>query len=234
MQRIWPICLKDLKDYFYSPIAYIIISIFILVTGWFFFSTFFIINQASLRDFFELLPFALSFIVPAITMRSFSEEFSIGSYEILVTFPVKLNDIIFGKFLALCWFIFFMLIPTMFFPISISFIGNLDWGPVICGYIGAFLLGISYASIGIFSSSLTKNQINSFIIGSLICILLSLMDKLLLFMPESFVNFFNYLSSNFHFQNFSKGVFDLRDVIYFFSIIFVFLYATNISLSYRK
>lgn len=234
MQRIFPICLKDLKDYFYSPIAYIIISIFILISGWFFFSTFFILNQASLRDFFELLPITMSFIVPAITMRSFSEEFSIGSYEILATFPVKLTDIIFGKFLALCCFMFFMLLPTLFFPISISFIGKLDWGPVICGYIGAFLLGISYASIGLFASSLTKNQINAFIIGSLICILLSLMDKLLLFMPESVVTFFNYLSSNFHFQNFSKGLFDIRDVIYFFSIIFIFLYATNISLSYRK
>ncbi|GAB6886522.1 ABC transporter permease subunit [Desulfothermus okinawensis JCM 13304] len=234
MRRIISICSKDLKDYFYSPIAYIIISIFILITGWFFFSTFFIINQASLRDFFELLPITMSFIVPAITMKSFSEEFNIGSYEILVTFPVKLIHIILGKFLSICVFIMFMLIPTLFFPISISFVGKLDWGPIVCGYIGGFLLGISYGSIGIFASSLTKNQINSFIVGTLICLLLSLLDKLLFFMPETIITVANYLSSNFHFQNFSKGIFDLRDIVYFLSIIFVFLYATNISLSYRK
>ena len=234
MNKILSICSKELKDYFFSPIAYIITSIFILITGWFYFSTFFIINQASLRDFFELLPITMAFIVPAITMRSLSEEFNMGSYEILITFPVKLSDIILGKFLALAIFIIIMLIPTISFAISVSLVGKLDFGPVIGGYLGCILLGMSYAAIGLFSSSLTKNQINSFIIATLICIFLTLMDKIVIFMPESIVNIATYLSSNFHFQNFSKGIIDLRDIIYFLSLSFIFLYAAFISLFRKK
>ena len=100
MRRIFPILVKELKDYFISPIAYIVISIFLLVTGWFFFTTFFYYNQATLRSFFNLLPITLAFIIPAVTMRLFSEELSIGSYEVLLTLPVKVSDIVMGKFLA--------------------------------------------------------------------------------------------------------------------------------------
>ena len=113
MRQVIHILNKELKDYFVSPIAYIVISIFLLVTGWFFFSTFFLFNQASLRNFFDLLPVTFSFVIPAITMRLFSEELNVGSYEILLTLPVTFKDIIFGKFLAGVLFVAAALIPTV-------------------------------------------------------------------------------------------------------------------------
>jgi len=196
---------KEFKDYFVSPIAYIVISIFLLVIGWFFFSTFFLLNTASMRSFFDLLPMIFIFIVPAVTMRLFSEELHIGSYELLLTMPVTFRDVIVGKFLASVAFIAAMLIPTISYPITISFMGDLDWGPVIGGYVGSILLGAAFAGIGIFASSVTRNQIVAFIIGLVICAALSLIDSMLFLIPENLVGIIGYLGARFHFQNIAKG-----------------------------
>ena len=137
MRQIKHIFIKEFRSYFVSPIAYIVISIFLLVTGWFFFTTFFLFNQAGLRNFFTLLPVIFPFVVPAVTMKLFSEELNVGSYEILLTMPVTFIDVVLGKFLASVAFIAAMLIPTLAYPVTISFLGQLDWGPVVGGYIGA-------------------------------------------------------------------------------------------------
>lgn len=221
---------KEFKDYFVSPVAYIVISIFLLVTGWFFFTTFFIYSQASLRNFFSLLPITFSFVIPAVTMRLFSEEMKVGSYEILVTMPVTFRDIILGKFFAGTAFVAAMLLPTFAYPICISFLGQLDWGPVLGGYISAVLLGAAYCGIGLFASSLTRNQIVAFIIGMVICISLTLIDRMLFFVPRSLLGVIGYLGANLHFQNMSRGIIDSRDVLYFLSIIFVSLYATHMAM----
>ena len=113
MQQVFQIFKKEFFTYFVSPIAYIVISIFLVVTGWFFFSTFFIYNQASLRSFFALLPIMFSFVVPAVTMRLFSEEFNVGSYEMLLTLPVTMGQVVVGKFLAGTLFVAAMLVPTL-------------------------------------------------------------------------------------------------------------------------
>jgi ABC-2 type transport system permease protein len=225
---------KEFKGYFISPIAYIVISIFLILTGWFFFSTFFLFGQAELRNFFSLLPVIFSFIVPAVTMRLFSEEFNTGSYELILTMPVSSLDIIIGKFLAAAAFIVIMLMPTLSYSIFISFIGELDWGPVVGGYVGAILLGAAFSTIGLFASSLTRNQIVAFIIGMAFCFTLTLIDKMLFFLPESALNVFQYLGANFHFQNIAKGIIDSRDILYFLSVSFVMLYGTNLVIQERK
>jgi ABC-2 type transport system permease protein len=228
MQQVIRICIKELKDYFLSPIAYIVISTFLLVTGWFFFTTFFYFNQADLRNFFDLLPITFSFLIPAITMRLFSEELNMGSYEMLLTLPVTFNDILVGKFLAGVLFVTAALIPTLAYPVCIAFMGQLDWGPVISGYAGAIMLGAAYTAVGLFASSLTRNQIIAFIIGMAICFTLTLMDKMLLFFPRSVLGFVGYLGADFHFKNISKGIVDSRDILYFLSVVFVGLYSANI------
>jgi len=228
MSQFFHIFKKEFKTYFVSPVAYIVISVFLLVTGWFFFSTFFIYNQADLRNFFNLLPLIFAFIVPAITMRLFSEELNVGSYEILMTMPVTCIDVVLGKFLAATIFIAAMLVPTLSYPIFVSFIGKLDWGSVIGGYTGAIFLGASYSAIGLFASSLTRNQIIAFIIGVAVCFTLTLIDKMLFFFPGNIVTFLEYLGADFHFQNISKGVIDSRDILYFVSIIFISLYGANL------
>jgi ABC-2 type transport system permease protein len=234
MRQIVRILNKELKDYFISPIAYIVISIFLLVTGWFFFTTFFLYNQADLRNFFNLLPIIFSFVIPAITMRLFSEEVNVGSYEILLTLPVTFTDIILGKFLAGVVFVAVALIPTLSYPIFIAFMGQLDWGPVLGGYIGAVFLGAALTAVGLFASSLTRNQIIAFIVGMMICFFLTLIDKMLFFFPEVLLDVIGYLGADFHFKNIAKGIIDSRDIVYFLSIIFLGLYGAHIAMQEKE
>jgi len=130
MKQLYHIFKKELYAYFLSPIAYIVIAIFLIVTGWFFFSTFFLFNQASLRNFFALMPIMFSFVVPAVTMRLVAEERNIGSHELLLTMPVSIRQVVLGKYLAGTFFMVITLLPTLSYPVTISFLGQLDWGPV--------------------------------------------------------------------------------------------------------
>ena len=228
MQQVIRICNKELKDYFISPISYIVISIFLLVTGWFFFATFFYYNQADLRNFFDLLPITFSFFIPAVTMRLFSEELNVGSYEMLLTLPVTFNDILVGKFLAGVFFVAAALVPTLAYPICVAFMGQLDWGTVAGGYMGALLLGSAFSAVGLFASSLTRNQIIAFIVGMAICFTLALIDKMLFFFPRPMLGVIGYLGADFHFQNIAKGIVDSRDILYFLSVVFIGLYGTHL------
>jgi ABC-2 type transport system permease protein len=234
MRNVRYIFKKEFRAYFVSPIAYIVISVFLLVTGWFFFTTFFLYNQADLRNFFVLLPITFSFVIPAITMRLFSEELNVGSHEILLTLPVTFQEVIMGKFLAGVGFVGAMMIPTLSYPITVALLGQLDWGPVVGGYIGALLLAAAFTAIGLFASSLTRNQITAFIIGMAICFSLTLIDKMLFFLPQALLGLLGYLGADFHFQNISKGIIDSRDVLYFLSVIFVGLYGAHLAMQEKN
>ena len=230
MRQAIPIFKKEFRSYFVSPIAYIVIAIFLLVTGWFFFATFFLVGQANLRNFFSLLPIIFSFVIPAITMRLVSEELNVGSYELLLTMPVTLTDVVAGKFLATVAFITVMLVPTFTYPVTVAALGHLDWGPVVGGYLGAVLLGAAFSAIGLFVSALTRNQIIAFIVAMAVCFILTLIDKMLFFLPRSMLGVLPYLGADFHFQNISKGIIDSRDIIYFLSICFIGLYGAYLVL----
>ena len=234
MTQIRTIAIKEFKDYFISPIAYIVIALFLIVTGWFFFSTFFIYGRADLRDFFNLLPMTFSFFIPAITMRLFAEEKNVGSYETLLTMPVSFTHIAIGKFLAATLFAAAMLLPTLSYPLFIATLGELDPGPVIGGYIGAVLLAGAYCSMGIFASSLTRNQIIAFIIGCALCFGMAILDRMLFFVPQALVPVVQYLGANAHFTNISKGIIDSRDLIYFASVVFVFIFLTYMSMKEKN
>jgi ABC-2 type transport system permease protein len=209
---------KELMSYFATPVAYIVITVFLAITGWFFFSTFFLYGQAELRGYFQLLPMILAFVVPAVTMRLFAEEKHSGSYEILMTLPVSPEAVVLGKLLAGTAFVSIMLVPTLSYAVTVSLVGSLDPGPAVSGYLGAVLLGGAFSGIGVFSSSLTKNQIVAFIIGLAICLALVLVDKFSFFLPSPLVDVLEYLGSDYHFRNISKGIIDSRDILYFLSI----------------
>jgi ABC-2 type transport system permease protein len=232
--NMFRIARRELRSYFVSPIAYIVIVIFLIVTGWFFFSPFFLIGRADIRDFLSLLPILLVFFVPAITMRSYAEEFGSGSYEIISTLPVTELDILLGKFLSAFAFVMLMLAPTLSYPLWISGLGELDWGPVLGGYLGAILLSGTYAAIGLFTSSLTRNQIVSFIAGTALCFLLYIVDKMLFLVPSFLAGLFQYLGADYHFRNIAKGIIDTRDIVYFVSVIVVALYATRLATEERR
>jgi ABC-2 type transport system permease protein len=225
---------RELKTFFVSPIAYIVIVIFLIVSGWFYFSPFFLIGRADLRDFFSLLPILLVFFIPAITMRLFSEEYSTGSFEIANTLPVSSLDILLSKFFASYIFILVMLVPTIAYPLSISGLGQLDWGPVIGGYVGTLLLAALYSSVGILVSSLTRNQIVAFIGATAICFFFYIIDKVVFLLPSFLTDFLEFLGADYHFQNFSKGLVDSRDVVYFLSISVIALFATHLAIQEKQ
>jgi len=225
---------RELAFYFVSPIAYIVIVVFLIATGWSFFSVVFLNGRADLRDFFSLLPLILALVVPAVTMRLFSEEFSSGSYEILLTFPVSTLDILAGKFLAALSLVLLMLIPTLSYPFFVASLGELDWGPVAGGYLGTiFLIGLLCA-VGLFASSLTKNQIVAFIIGAAMCLFLTQVHRILFLIPVFLTGIFQFLGASTHFNNIGKGVVDSRDLLYFVSSSFVALYITNIVIENKR
>jgi ABC-2 type transport system permease protein len=163
-------------------------------------------------------------------MRLFAEEFNLGSYEILLTLPVSFGDVILGKFLAAVCFVIAMLLPTLAYPLMIAWLGALDWGPVAGGYAGAVLLGAAFSAIGLFASSLTRNQIIAFIVGTAICFSLTLVDQMLFFLPRALLHVMAYLGADAHFQNIARGVIDSRDMLYFASVIFLGLYGAYLAL----
>ncbi len=225
---------RELGFYFVSPIAYIVIVVFLFATGWFFFSVFFLNGRADLREFFSLLPLILTFVVPAVTMRLFSEEWSSGSFEILLTFPVSTVNILTGKFLAALSFVLLMLIPTLSYPIFVSTLGELDWGPVVGGYLGTIFLAGLLCAVGLFTSSLTKNQIVAFIVGVAMCFFLTQVHRVLYLIPVFLIGFFQFLGASYHYNNIAKGVLDSRDLLYFVSLSFIALYFTNIMIGNKR
>lgn len=217
---------RELGAYFTSPIAYIVTGLYLLVTGIVFFSTFFLNNRADLRQFFTWMPLFLSLFIPALTMRVFSEERKSGSLETLMTLPVTETQVVVGKYLASLISTLVMIAPTLFYVVTAEIFGSPDYGPIAGGYIGAIFLCASYTAIGIFASSITKNQIVAFFTGFIICIVLTMIDSFLIFIPGPVVAFVDYLSANKHFNSISRGIIDTRDFIYFISLTSVFFVST--------
>ncbi len=234
MRNIFTIFKKEVRSYFNSPAAYIVITFFLLFTGYFFGSNLFLMNQANLRTAFGIIPLVFIFFMPAITMRLIAEEKKTGTIELLVTYPIKDSEIIVGKFLSALMLLAVALVFTWFYVISVSLLGNLDGGQVVGGYFGLLLMGAAYLAIGMFASAITENQIVAFIVALVIIFVFFLMDKILFFIPASLVSIFQYLSIDYHFQNISRGVIDSRDLLYYFSVIFFSLLLASHALSRRK
>ncbi len=217
---------RELKSYFSSPIAYIVTGLFVAACAFLFVNTFFLSNRAELRGFFGQLPILFSFFIPALTMRMFAEEKRSTSLETLLTLPVTVTDIVLGKYLAAFISSAILLIPSLFYVITCMIFGIPDAGPMIGGYLGSLFLAASFSAIGLYASSITKNQIIAFFAGFSICILLTLFNYLALFMPDFLVRPVTYLSSLNHFQSISRGIIDTRDIIYFVSLTAVFFVMT--------
>ncbi len=226
--KVKALAAKELLVYFTTPIAYIVFGVFLLVAGFYFFvfSPFFFFGQAELREFFSALPVLFAVFVPAVTMRLFSEEKQSGSIEILMTLPITAAEAVLGKFLAAVAFVTVMLSPTFLYALSVSLLGDVDYGPVLGGFLGAVLLGASFSAIGIFTSSVSRNQIIAFLVGVAVCVTLALIDYFLFFLPAGMVRFVEYFGLGYHFKTVAKGVIDSRDIVYFISVIVIALLGT--------
>ncbi|MGB3018593.1 MAG: ABC transporter permease subunit [Ignavibacteria bacterium] len=234
MNNILTIFRKELRSYFSSPVAYLVLAVFLIITGWFFTSNLFLGGVVTMRNVFDIIPFIFLFFIPAITMRSFAEEKKTGTIELLLTKPITDLDIVIGKFLAALSLTAIALLFTWIYVISLSFIGKLDFGAVTGAYIGLLLMAGVYISIGIFASSLTHNQVVAFIISFLIVFALFMLNKVLIFLPSGLASIFEYLSIDYHFGNIARGVLDSRNLIYYFSGILIFILLTKTSLESRR
>lgn len=226
MKPIWTIAKREYKAYFLSPIAYVYLITFLVIMNLLFFRGFFLVGQAELRPMFALMPWVFLFFAPAVAMGKWAEEKKFRTLELLLTLPVKDYQVVVAKFLAGLALIASAILLTLPVAITVSLIGDLDWGPVIGGYLGAVLLGGAYLSIGLFFSSLTENQIIAFILGVVGCfVLFAVGFPIIIGGAKGIVaGTMQYLALGEHFHSIARGVIDTRDVIYYLSIIGFFLF----------
>jgi ABC-2 type transport system permease protein len=229
---------KELNSFFASPIGYLVIAVFLIINGlylWIFKGDFNLLNAgfADLNSFFFIAPWFFLFLIPAITMRSFSDEFRLGTIEILKTKPLTDWQIVLGKYFGALLLIIIALLPTLIYVYSIiqlgNPVGNIDVGSTIGSYMGLLFLASAYTSIGLFTSTLSNNQIVAFIMAVIISFFLFYGFEALadLGISEMLRNF----GMNAHFESISRGIIDTRDIIYFISISIFFLFLTKLKLN---
>ena len=233
---MYPILRKEINAFFSSPVAYLVVGVFLLLNGlflWVFKDDFNILNAgfADINNFFFLAPWIFLFLIPAITMRSFADELNSGTIELLKTKPISHWQIVLGKFGAALTLIIIALIPTLTYVYTVyelgNPIGNIDIGSTIGSYIGLLLLAATYAAVGLFTSTLSKNQIVAFILGVFITFLLFYgFDAIATSFTENSYTI-KLLGINEHFKSISRGVIDTRDIVYFLSMIVFFLFLTK-------
>jgi len=229
---------KELGAYFGSPMALIFVGAFLVVTLFSFFwaETFFARNIADVRPLFRWMPVLMIFLVAALTMRQWSEEQRGGTLEVLLTLPVRRASLVWGKFMAVVALIAVALALTLFLPITVSLLGNLDWGPVVGGYLAAILMASAYAAIGLFVSSRTDNQIVALMVTVLICGLLYLLGAsgVTNFVGDALGEVLRGIGTGSRFESIERGVIDLRDLIYYLSLTAFFLAFNVVSLDAKR
>lgn len=231
MKQIWMITRRELQSFFDSLIAYIMIVVFLVISGlftWLYGSDVFFVNQASLQSFFGIAFWTLFFFIPALTMKQIAEERKSGTIEMLLTKPISEWQLIWGKFFATLILIAIALLLTLPYYITVWSLGPVDHGAVWTGYLGLLLMSSAYISIGLFSSSLTNNQIVAFLLALFIGIFFHIIFGFLASNMSGLIGaIFSYLSLSAHFESISRGVIDSKDIIYFLSIIFMGIIAAE-------
>ncbi len=227
MNRLTVVARKELAGYFNSAIAYIFFTLFLIILSFLFFRVYFLLGRVSVTQFFALMPWVFLIFIPAITMKMWAEERKTGTMEVLLSMPISDAELVLGKAAAATLFSAIALALTLIVPFLVSLTGHLDWGPVWSSYFGAVLLAASYVSIGTFVSATTKSQVTAFLITAIIILFLLLIgiEPVYSLFPPSMAEFIRGLSCNYHFQSMGRGVVDSRDLVYYLSLITLFLYA---------
>lgn len=242
MSRIITILKRELMAYFATPVAYVFIVIFLLMTGIFTFHIggFYERGQADLEPFFRFHPWLYMLLIPAISMRLWSEERKTGTLELLMTLPVSLVEAVIGKFLAAWCFTTIALALTFPVWITVNYLGDPDNTVIAAGYLGSLLLAGGCLAIGSCISALTKNQVIAFVISFVICFAFNLsgfpvvLDLFSTWAPQVIVDAISSFSFLTHFESILKGVVDVRDIIYFASLIAFWLYANTLAIEAKK
>ena len=232
---------RELKAYFSTPVAYVFLVVFLALCGSLtFFSGFFKMRQASMQVFFTQIPMLFIFLVPAIAMRLWSEERRSNSIELLFSLPITTTQAVMGKFLA-AWSVLVLALALTFpMVMTVTYLGDPDWGPIVTGYIGSVLLAGAYLAIGSFFSALTRSQIIAFVLGVVFCGMFlylgspRVMSTMSSFAPLGFVEAMESLSFQTRFESIQRGVLELRDLLFFILMIAGWLWANIILLEERR
>ena len=242
MSHVSTVFKRELSSYFATPVAYVFIVIFLIMSGalTFYLGNFYERGQADLVPFFQFHPWLYLFLVPAISMRLWAEERKSGSIELLMTLPISIGESVLGKYLAAWAFIGIALALTFPIWMTVNYLGDPDNGVILAAYLGSFLMAGGFLAIGACISATTKNQVIAFIITVVICFLFLLAGSPLVlnffkaWIPQNIVDSISTLSFLTHYVSISKGVIDLRDIIYFFSLIGFWLYANALIVDLKK
>lgn len=222
LRNVRTIARRELASYFDSPVAYIVIATFLLVSGWMFFSTLFLMGRADMRGFFAPSPFSPSMLIvilaPAITMRLLAEEKKSGTFEFVSTLPLRDVELVLGKFVAAFALLACALSSTLLYAVTVASMGALDWGPVVAGYVGFLLFSSSLLAIGLLCSAYAKQQIAAFIVSFLLGAALYFVFWLQFFLPQSLAPIAEYISVSYHLDNLARGVIDSRDVLFYLTL----------------
>ncbi len=225
---------KEWTESFNVPTPYIAMVLFFVIMGWLFTGSLFLLGQASLDEFLTPLPLLLSVFLPAFTMRLFAEEYKTGTVETLVTLPLEDTEIVLGKFGAALAVWGTMLGLSLVYPALLIAAGPPDLGQAAAGYLGALLLGVFYAALGLFASSLTRSQVVGFLFGFLMCFVFFLIGQSAEYLPGLAGQLLSYLGVDRHYRSFLRGVVDTRDVLYFLSGTVLALAGTLASFNSRR
>lgn len=236
MKGTMTIARREIGAYFNSPIAYVVVAVFLLLSAFLFFNALFLQQQADLRELFDgfWTTLLVAIVGPAITMRLLAEERANDTLEMLLTMPVTDWDVVLGKYIAALAVFGFAMVMMGIFGVSVALLGPLDKGPAFAGFLGLYLTAATYMAIGLMTSSFTKSQIVSFIVAVLGCLVLWLMGKIVQVFPGSLQGLADWFGVDRHIGNMARGVIDLRDLLYFGSIITGCLLITQASLESRR
>jgi ABC-2 type transport system permease protein len=234
MTATFTIAKRELGAYFKSPIAYVVLVAFLAVNLYLYFNSFFVVRSASLESFFGNMPFLFLFFGPAIAMRLLAEERGSGTIELLLTMPVRESQVVLGKYLAAVALFAVGLLFTMSVVYTVGSLGPLDYGAALAGYVGALFLGSTYLAVGLFASAMTKNQIVAFIVGLAVCLMLYLLGAFFQSAGDGLGPVLQYLSPAYHFQKIARGVIELKNLVYYLSIIAALLLLATQVLEARK
>jgi gliding motility-associated transport system permease protein len=232
--NVWAVSTRELRSYFLSPLAYVVIALFLALSGYLFALILSSGREASLRGLIQNVSVLYLFIVPAISMRLLAEEQRTGTVELLLTNPVQEWEIVTGKFLASIMLVLVMLALTLVFPLFLFIFGNPDRGPMITGYLGIFLQAAAFLSIGLWASSLTQNQIVAAIVAFALLLVLWLSDNLGQFLGGTIGSIVSYTSVINRFQSFPQGVIQTNDVVYYLTLIVAGIVLSTLSLQSRR
>jgi ABC-2 type transport system permease protein len=234
MKNVWAVAQRELRSYFLSPLAYVVIALFLALSGYLFALILSNAREASLRGLVQNVSVLYLFIVPAISMRLLAEEQRTGTVELLLTNPVQEWEIVTGNFLASIMLVLVMLACTLLFPLFLFIYGSPDRGPMITGYLGIFLQAAAFLSIGLWASSLTQNQIVAAIVAFALLLVFWLSDNLGQFLGGTIGQIVSYTSVNAHFQSFPQGVIQSSDVIYYLTLVVAGIVLSTLSLQSRR